>query len=179
MKISRKITTIAMMLCLAIVLHLLEQLIPLPTSIPGAKLGLANIVTLVAIFMLKPIETIAFVVVRVFVTTFLTAGPTAFLFSLAGAAMSTAIMYGAVFILGPYLSLPTISILGAIAHNIGQLIMASIILQTGGIIYYLPVLMGSALISGLFIGLLAGNILKFMYNKDYIRFKKAYLTIVS
>ena len=167
---TKRISIIAFYLALAIVLYLIERLIPLPTNIPGVKMGLANIITLVTIFTLPPVEVVFLVIARTFITSFLVAGFAAFWFSLSGALLSMLVMYGLIFRANRFFSLPTISIVGALAHNMCQLLIASWLVKTSGIFFYLPILTVSAVGSGFFVGITAKKVLIFLYKRGYVTF---------
>lgn len=167
---TKRITLIGIYLTTAIVLYLIEQMIPIPSNIPGVKMGLANIITLIALFTLPFLQVIALVFTRVFITTFLTTGFTAFWFSLAGAMISMLIMAMLIFGFNKIFSIPSISIIGALAHNLSQLIVASYLVRMTGIIYYYPILITSAIFSGFFVGLIAKRLLKFLNQRGYIRY---------
>ena len=167
---TKKISIIAFYLALAIVLYLIERIIPLPTNIPGVKMGLANIITIVTIFTLPPVEVVFLAIARTFITSFLVAGFTAFWFSLSGALLSMLVMYGLIFRANRFFSLPTISVVGALAHNMGQLLIASWLVKTSGIFFYLPILAISAVASGFFVGITAKKVLIFLYKRGYVTY---------
>lgn len=167
----RKQTIIAVLLSLAIILHLFEALIPIPFPILGVKLGLANIVTLLALvlFDFKTAFLIAFL--RTMLGSLLsgTIFNIAFFLSFAGAITSTCFMAILLFLLPPIFhhddrgfSLVGISIGGAAAHNLGQLAMAALLIKHSGIFYYLPIMLLSSIPTGFLTGLILRELIKYM-----------------
>lgn len=150
-----------MMVALAFTLSYLESLIPFNFGIPGVKLGLANLVVVVALYIMKPYQAFAIAVIRIFLAGLTFGNVYSLAYSLCGGLLSFAVMLLAK---KTKLSIIGVSMLGGICHNIGQIIVAAIIMQTSRIVYYLPVL----LIAGLVTGLLMGVISKLTVD----RFKK-------
>lgn len=172
---TRKLTIIAVLLAQAIVLHLFESLIPLPFPIPGVKLGLANIVTLLALllFDFKSAFIIAFL--RTVLGSLLsgTLLNISFFLSFSGAMVSTCLMALLIKLsrtLGckSYFSILGISIAGAAAHNLGQLAMAALLIKHIAIFYYLPVMLLSSVPTGLLTGLLLRELLKYLESSGLI-----------
>jgi heptaprenyl diphosphate synthase len=141
---------------MATVLHGIEGGIPLPFVIPGVKLGLANIITLVALVMLGVPFALAVALMRTLLGALLVIGfgPT-FLMSLSGALLSWAVMSLLYRGLGKHLSLVGISVAGAVAHIAAQLTVAALILKHPGTMMLFPVLMVSAVITGILVGITA------------------------
>lgn len=160
---NKKIAKISMLLSLSVVLSLIESFIPLFTAIPGIKLGLANIVIVFAIYELSFKDALYISILRVILLGIIRTGLFSinFFFSLSGALLS---------IIGMYLfkktkmSIVGISIIGAIFHSIGQIIIAILFLSNIDIIYYLPFLLISSVISGLIIGLTAKKVIEYYNN---------------
>lgn len=151
-----KMTYIALLIAIGLVIHMIEAYIPIPVSLPGAKLGLANIASLLTVVLYGPVTALGVSTIRSVVGALLLGGVAAIPYSLSGAIFSTIIMWMAVKFLMPATSLIGVSVLGAAAHNVAQLAMAALILSTPGIFVYLPVLLIIGTITGYFIGL-AGN----------------------
>jgi len=144
----------------AIVIGILESFIP-SIGIPGVKLGLANIMILVILYELGILEAILVDLLRVLVVglirgTFLSMG---FLMSLSGAILSLAIMI-LFYLLVRKFSIIGVSVLGAIFHAVGQILIAMIYLGTAYILLYLPVIAISAIITGAFVGIVAQLIIR-------------------
>lgn len=160
---SRKMTRISILVALATILHAIEALIPVPYVVPGAKLGLANIVAVYAIVTLGLVEALLISFLRTLIGgllsgTFLNLG---YYLSTSGAIFSTLVM----FIFNRFskgrLSPVGISVAGAFSHNVAQVLTASLILKQIGVLFYLPHLLFLAIPTGILTGLLAERIIAF------------------
>jgi len=150
---SRKITFLSMMVGYSLILYIIESYIPNPliALFPGAKLGLTNIVTLTTLIILGLKDTFSIVTARVILSSIFS-GPLSYLFfSMGGAYLSLLIMY--LFLQKGEFSTISVSIIGAISHNIGQLLIASIIVENILTIGYLPFMLITSLITGFFVGM--------------------------
>lgn len=157
----RKITKLSMLLALSVVLSILESMIPfIGNMIPGMKLGLANAVIIFVIYMYSFKDALYVSILRIIIVGILRTGlfSITFFFSLSGAIMSIIFMS----ILKKYtkLSVVGISVVGAISHSIGQIIIAIIFLNNINIIYYLPYLLVLSIPTGVIIGMSAKEVLK-------------------
>lgn len=132
----------------AVILGYIEMLVPLPVSVPGVKLGLANIISLIGLALLGFREAMAITIVRSVVNSLLFGGPVVFLFSLAGGITSVIIMYILYKTFRDVLSIWSISVAGAVAHNIAQLTVAVFIMKDVSVYYYMPILLVSAAVTG-------------------------------
>lgn len=159
---TRKIVVISLLVAQALVLHLVERLIPFNFGVPGAKLGLANIITLVSLYLFGFKETLTVVILRVILASLLGGNVSGFLFSISGGILSFLIMYILKVIGREKISVIGISIVGAVFHNIGQILMAAIIIENLNIFIYLPLLLLSSVITGLFVGITVKYIIKFL-----------------
>ncbi|MEW6229490.1 MAG: Gx transporter family protein [Bacillota bacterium] len=153
-------TRIAIFVALALVLHVAESFIPVPFMAPGAKLGLANIVTLLVVVLFGTYDALVVVAVRTFLGSLLSGALTNFAFSIVGGVLATCVMSFAHKRLGSVFGLAGVSILGAVSHNVGQLFVAAMIVGTTGIYTYLPVLLVAGVGTGYFVGVTAGFVLK-------------------
>ena len=160
MKSTKRLTTVAMFISAALVLHVVEGMLPVPFAAPGVKLGLANVVTLVAIMFFKFREILLIVILRCLLGSLFGGSISGFLFSITGGILSAVSMWFFYNKLGKYFSLIGISIIGAIFHNIGQLLAASLIIADFRIYIYLPVLMIASVITGIFIGIVCSYMKK-------------------
>ncbi|QUL98104.1 MAG: Gx transporter family protein [Candidatus Fermentithermobacillus carboniphilus] len=159
----RKITKISILVALAGILHAVEAVIPVPYVIPGAKLGLANVVALFAVVTQGLGQSLLISFLRTLIGslisgTFLNVG---YYLSVSGAIVSTLAMYAANRLSRGRLSVVGISVAGAFAHNTAQLVTASLILRQAGVFFYLPYLLFFAIPTGIFVGFLAGRIISF------------------
>ncbi|MGL5692869.1 MAG: Gx transporter family protein [Peptostreptococcaceae bacterium] len=149
---TKKLTFLSLMIGYSLILYIIETLIPNPLIVlfPGAKLGLTNIITLVALILLGIKDTLIIVSVRVLLSSIFSGPLSYLLFSIGGAYLSLILMYLLNKIDG--FSVIGISIIGAIGHNIGQLIVASIIVENAFAIGYLPFMLITSIVTGCFIG---------------------------
>lgn len=164
---AKKTALLGMLVALAFVLSYIETLIPVNLGIPGAKLGLANLVVMVALYTLGTKEAFGLSMVRILLTGLTFSSMAAMLYSFAGGLLSFAVM--ALMKKTKKLSVTGVSILGGIAHNAGQIFVAMWILDTATLIYYLPVLAITGVASGTVIGLLAVMVIRRIFgaiNRD-------------
>ena len=151
MKKTKKLALLAVLAAAAMVLSFVESQIPAFVAIPGVKIGLANIAVIVALYRLGPWEAAAVSGVRVVVVSMLFGNLAAFMYSLAGAALSLCGM--ALLKRSGAFSCTAVSVCGGVLHNLGQIAMACVLLGTNSIAYYLPFLVLSGTMSGAVIGL--------------------------
>ena len=155
---SNRVALYGLLIALAFVLSYIETLFPVYLGAPGVKLGLANLVTVIALYGLGVKEAFAINLVRVILAGFTFGNMASILFGLAGAFLSLLLMalckYFRLF------DMVGISILGGVAHNIGQFLIAAFVTKTFGVFSYLPVLLIAGTVAGALIGLLGGLILK-------------------
>ncbi|MDE6025000.1 MAG: Gx transporter family protein [Lachnospiraceae bacterium] len=145
-------------IALALVLSYLESLIPVFAAVPGVKLGVANIVTMVALYKLGTKPAIIVSVGRIVLAAILFGNISTMIYSFAGAAFSILMMI--ILKKTKIFSVVGVSVAGAIAHNIGQLAVAAIMLENLNIMYYFPVLLITGVVSGIAVGLIAVYIIK-------------------
>ena len=141
----------ALLTAIRLVIWVIEAQIPAPVPVPGVKLGLASVVTLTAMALLGRREALAILLMRVFLASVFAGSFSAILFSLAGGALSWAVM-AAVLGLFDEKQIWVVSVLGAIAHNAGQLLAAMAVTKTAALIAYAPALLCAAIITGAFTG---------------------------
>lgn len=156
---QNKITALCgVFIALAMILSYLENLIPINVAVPGVKLGLANLVTIVSLFKLGLKPTIVISIGRIVLSGVLFGNVTVIIYSLAGAFFSILVMYIVKKI--KIFTVTGVSICGAVAHNFGQIIVAALILENANIMYYMLVLAVIGALAGTAIGILSGIILK-------------------
>jgi heptaprenyl diphosphate synthase len=162
----RTLARIAIMVALATALHVVEAMLPIPYTVPGAKLGLANIVAVYAVMTMGPGESMAISFLRTLLGSLLSGTflNVAYYLSTSGALASTAVMYAFRKLFGDSLSVIGISVAGSITHNVTQLLVASLILRQIGVMFYLPYLLLFAIPTGIFMGMLAGRIIVYTEN---------------
>ena len=165
MKKTKKMVLLSILVSIALVIYLIEAQIP--GLMPGIKLGLANSISLVALILLGWKEAFLIMILRTILGSIFGGSISAFMFSIAGGILSNIVMILLYKNFKSYLSLPTISVCGAVFHNIGQLLVAAFVIQDARIYVYLPVLLISAIVTGYFIGILS-SILKNRLGKILI-----------
>lgn len=151
---ARKIAVMALLTAIALTIFVLEAQIPLPAPIPGLKLGLSSIVTLVALFALGRKEALAIVLVRIFLGNLFTGQGMALLYSLGGGLLSFLAMALLRGVLKPR-QIWVGGVAGGMVHNLGQTAVAVLLLKNPALLYYLPVLLLCGMLTGLFTGLCA------------------------
>ncbi len=149
---GKNIALFGIMVALAFTFSYLESLIPFNFGIPGVKLGLANLVVVVALYTMKPSEAFFIAVIRIILAGLTFGNAYSLAYSLCGGILSFAVM---LLVKKTKLSIIGVSMLGGICHNIGQIIVAAIVMQTIQIAYYLPVLLIAGLLTGLLLGVLS------------------------
>ena len=150
----RKLTTLSMLTAIALTIFMVEAQIPALVPIPGVKLGLANIVTVFAVFAMGPGEAAAILFVRIFLGAVFAGNFSTIFYSAAGGALAILVTIGLRRILTPK-QLWVAGSLGAVAHSIGQMAMAVLITGTPGLLAYLPIMIVCSIITGVFTGLCA------------------------
>ena len=158
----------ALFVALAMVLSYVEALIPFNFGIPGVKLGLANLVVLTALYVLDAKTAFAISVIRILLISVTFGSIAALFYSLAGGILSYFVMLLLTKIKG--FSCIGVSVAGGVTHNIGQLLIAMLVIESLSLSYYLPVLMIAGVITGLLIGLVAKPVIAAL--SDYLSGKK-------
>lgn len=155
---QKKIAYMGLFAAIAIIFGYVESLIPFFAGIPGIKLGLANLAILFILEKYTWKEAVLVSMVRILVIGFMFGNMFSILYSMAGAALSLTVMTFMKKTSG--FSLLGISVAGGVSHNIGQLIVAALIVENKSLLYYAPVLIISGVITGLLIGILTGEVTK-------------------
>ena len=156
----RKITTLGLLAAIALTIFMVEAQIPAVVPLPGVKLGLANIVTVFTVFGLGPKDGAMVLAARIFLGAVFSGNFSTIFYSAAGGVCAILITIVLRKILKPN-QLWVAGCLGAIAHSIGQMVMAITLLGTPSLIVYLPVMIVISIITGLFTGLCA----QFLVNR--------------
>lgn len=151
---TSKMVYISLLVAQALVLFLFERMIPVPFITPGAKLGLANIIIVIALYTLDNYKE-AFLVIflRLLLSTMFGGTLSSFFFSLAGSIFSFIIMVIIKELFKDKVSIIGVSTAGGVFHNIGQLLVAVFIVKNIGVMLYLPVLSIAGIVTGIFVGL--------------------------
>ena len=150
---------------LALIFSYVETLIPIQFGVPGIKLGLANLIIVIVLYKTDWREALLLSVVRIILAGFIFGSLFSIIYSLAGGILSLAVM--ALLKRTDRFSVAGISIAGGVCHNIGQLIVAMVVVETYQVGYYLPVLLIAGLITGAVIGAIAGEVLKRIRNLSF------------
>ncbi|KGM93482.1 Gx transporter family protein [Clostridium botulinum] len=166
---TKKLTFIALLVAEGLVLHIFEGMLPLPFVTPGARLGLTNIITVVSLYLLNFNEVSLVIILRILLSTLLGGNLSTFLYSMTGGILSFLAMYVLKKFEEKGVSIIGISIVGAVFHNIGQIIVAGLIIENAMIVSYLPILLIASIGTGLFVGLTGNYLLPFLQR---IKFKK-------
>lgn len=148
----QRLTRNALLTGLALIIFSIEAALPALSPVPGIKLGLSNIITVYAMFAIGPRDALAILCARILLGAFVTGNVSALMYSAAGGALCYLIML----LLRRILSSKQVwiaSVIGAAFHNLGQILVAVAITRTVGLLAYLPVLLVSGMIAGLFTGL--------------------------
>lgn len=160
---TKKTAQLGLLTALALIIFVIEQQIPNPVPIPGIKLGLANIVTVYAVFSYRGREVFLLVLARIILGSIFGGNAVSLLFSLCGGLLCLAGMLP----LSKLLSKKQIwlcSVIGAVLHNIGQIIAAIAVMRTLSVLTYLPPLILAGCIAGLFTGISAQLVINRLYN---------------
>ncbi len=157
---TKRLTRMAILTAVALTIFIVELQLPNLTPIPGVKLGLANIITVYAMFALGGADTFCILIARILLGSIFSGQMMALFYSLAGGFLCYLVMLVMRRLFTPR-QIWICSVLGAVAHNLGQMAAAVLITRTPALLYYLPVLMISGIIAGTFTGLCA----QFVVNK--------------
>lgn len=158
MEKGKKTAFYGMFLALALVAGYVEQLLPINLGVPGVKLGLANIVSMVLLYTMGVRAASGITAIRVLLSGILFGTGFSIVYSAAGAALSIFVM--AFLKRTKRFSCVGISVAGGVFHNVGQILVAVLVLETGALVYYLPVLILSGLAAGIVIGIISGILIR-------------------
>ena len=155
---QKKIAYLGLFASVAIIFGYVESLIPFFAGIPGIKLGLANLAVLFILETYSWKEASLVSIVRIFVIGFMFGNLFSILYSLAGAALSLTVM--TLIKKKSNFSMLGVSVAGGVSHNVGQLIVAAVIVENTSLLYYAPALLISGVVTGLVIGMLTREVLR-------------------
>ena len=154
---TRSIALVGILAAFAVMLSFLERLLPAPVPVPGVKLGLANIIVIITLYRLGVREAIKVQVLRILLFAALFGGIGSAVYSFAGGALSLGAMV-AFKKLGVF-SVIGVGVIGGVFHNIGQIIIAALVVQSASLLMFLPVLIISGEVAGFITGLTAYYVL--------------------
>lgn len=153
MKDTKKIVMMGLFVSMALALHIVEKMIPVPFIAPGAKLGLSNIITLTLLMLMGFKDAFIVLITRILLGSIFGGGVSGFIYSISGGILSILVMELVRRLGKENVSIIGISVIGAVFHNIGQLLAASFIIKNVNIFIYLPILFIAAVGTGIFVGL--------------------------
>lgn len=166
---AREAVVLALLLSIAMVLHSLERMVPLPQVAPGVKLGLANSASLVGLFVLPYSRILVLVILRSLLASLFSGGPTVFVFSAVGGVASATAMYLALTYGYRAFSIVSVSVVGALVHNAGQLLTAMAMTGASRLYVYLPVLVVSGGVTGFVVGVISLELLRRLVRINTLR----------
>ena len=165
---KKSLPALAVFLTFALICSYIESLIPMPFGVPGMKLGLTNVVIILLLYLMGPFDAIVVSVLRIVLIGFMFGNVYSFCYSLAGGVLSFIVM----FLLYRFtkFNIIAVSVAGGFSHNLGQLLVALFFFDTPYLIYYLPVLLITGVVTGAIIGVIAqavySRVRKFVNNLD-------------
>ena len=155
---TKKVAFLGLAIALAMVLSFVESQIPALVAIPGIKVGLPNLVMVFLLYKVGWKETVIVSIIRILLVSILFGNVQTMIFSIAGALLS---LLGMILLKKTdWFSAITVSIVGGILHNVGQIIAACLVTETAEVAFYLPVLLVSGTVAGAVIGIIAGMLVK-------------------
>lgn len=155
---TRKLIFLALLTGLAVIISLFESMIPIPIIVPGAKLGLSNIIILTTLIVFGFRSALTVSMLKSVLFMLVSGSVSSMFFSLAGAIFATCTMYVVYRFFSRIFSLIGVSIFGALAHNLGQLTVAVFIMKNPYIYTYASILVLTGLFTGFFVGLSASYV---------------------
>lgn len=153
-----------------IIIGLFEQSFPpIFAFAPGAKLGLTNIITLLALIILPFRDCLLLTFLRVTITALISGGVSTFIYAATGAFLSLFLMKLFLFAYPKFVSLIGVSVIGGVSHNFGQLLIASLIAQSKYLLLYLPILTLSGIIAGILVGTGVSYLLRYVKALSFVQ----------
>ncbi|MBR5309945.1 MAG: Gx transporter family protein [Oscillospiraceae bacterium] len=159
---TKKVAMLGLTIALAMIMSYIEALVPLSFAVPGIKMGLANIVIIFVLYKFSMKDAVLVSAIRVILVSLLFSNVMAMWYSLAGAVLSLSVM--CILKKTDKFSVIGVSVAGGIMHNVGQIIMAVILLGTEQIALYLPVLIITGTVTGVIIGIVSGLVINRFKN---------------
>lgn len=170
MKKTTKMVYMSLLIAMALILFIFEAMIPIPFITPGAKLGLANLVIMIAVYTLDSYkESFAVLLIRILLSTFFAGSASTLIYSISGGVLSFIVTVIVKELGGKYVSIIGVSAAAAVFHNIGQLLVASLILNNFGVMLYLPILSLAGIGTGIFVGISANYLVDHLNKILYFK----------
>ncbi len=176
MKLNKtsKLIYMSLLVSMALILSLVERTLPVPFVTPGAKLGLANLIIIISVYTLDSYkDSFIVLVLRVILAAMLGGNMSALLYSISGGIFSFIITILVKELGGKHISIIGVSASAAVFHNVGQLLVASFILENTSVFLYLPILSSMGIVTGIFVGLSANYLLAHLKRLPYFKNKLA------
>jgi heptaprenyl diphosphate synthase len=164
---TRNVAMYGMLIALAFILSYIESIIPIPVPVPGIKIGLANLVVITALFTMGPKQAFVLSMLRIVLVGFTFGNLSTMMFSFAGGMLSWLLMVAAK--RWKRFSMTGVSILGGIGHNTGQILVAMWVINNSVLLYYLPFLIISGLVTGAVIGIVGALITANIKKLDFMK----------
>lgn len=157
---GKRVAYSSMLIALSMIFSYIELLIPISVGIPGVKLGLANLVVITGLYYLPATQVIIIGITRIVLSGFLFGSMSGILYSLAGGIFSFIVML--LLYKTKKLSIVGVSMSGGVCHNIGQILVAALVVENSAVLYYLPILLITGLVAGMVIGIIGRQVSKYM-----------------
>ena len=165
---TKKMMIISIFISLGLILSYVEHMLPTQFIAAGAKLGLANIVTVVTLVVLDRKSSLTVLLIRIVLVSLMFAGFSGFLYSITGGLLSYLGMSIMLKLDFKEVSLVGVSVVGAVLHSFGQVVVASLIFMNYRILLYFPTLLLASLITGIFIGLISNYLTERLIKSQVI-----------
>ena len=162
---SKKIAYCGLLTTVALLLSYVERMLAIPMIVPGMKLGLANVAILIALYILDNKTAFIISILRILISALLFTGFASFLYSASGALLSFVVMV--LCKKTNIFSMIAISILGGISHNIGQIIVACLIVENIRLLYYMPFLIILGIATGFVTGIVGDKAVYYIKNNEH------------
>ena len=160
---TKKTAQLGVYIALAMILSYVESLIPFSFGIPGIKLGLTNVVTVIMMYTYGIPGALGVAVLRAVLSGFMFGNAFSIIYSVAGCVLSFIFMY--ILKKTNHFAIISVSAAGGVMHNVGQLIVAANVVKTYSVIYYAPVLIIAGVFTGIIIGIVSDEIVKRIGNR--------------
>lgn len=160
---TKKTAQLGVYIALAMILSYVESLIPFSFGVPGIKLGLTNVVTVIMMYTYGIPGALGVAVLRAVLSGFMFGNAFSIIYSVAGCVLSFIFMY--ILKKTNHFAIISVSAVGGVMHNVGQLIVAANVVKTYSVIYYTPVLIIAGVFTGIIIGIVSDEIVKRIGNR--------------
>ncbi len=160
---TKKTAQLGVYIALAMILSYVESLIPFSFGVPGIKLGLTNVVTVIMMYTYGIPGALGVAVLRAVLSGFMFGNAFSIIYSVAGCVLSFIFMY--ILKKTNHFAIISVSAVGGVMHNVGQLIVAANVVKTYSVIYYVPVLIIAGVFTGIIIGIVSDEIVKRIGNR--------------